>query len=534
MNRSLFIGCFALSLCGLASCTDDKYDLDDVDTTAAIKLDNLVVPVRLSSITLDDVLDIDKDDPDNPVKLVTSNGVSFYAIEESGEFEADEVFLDEIEAYDFATIPTLPLGNISSSIHDATVGFSYLITNVDSSIVSLYRMGLNENKPMKIELSLSGSQGNLENVVLLIPDSFTAYYNGEEVFGGEVNLGNISVGETSEPIYVYAMDFGTGLSPEDGNLDLRGEIIIKSATVNSASSDLTAQFSMSPFTANSVSGSINYLVEEPDIQPISLDNLPDFLKNGESNLIIENPQLFLDFSNPLDVPFHTFLNITPYGNGGNAVNTELEPFVNSIVLAGSIQDIYEGFYNASVLQQVPDLRYILSGNGLPEMIEFNLSDPYLRGDVLNLQLGVNMQLAGRYSFFAPLSFGEGSRIIYTQTETEFFGDDVKDVEVSHLQLSAYPITNLPFDVTLTVYPLDKEGKHILSNGQPVMASGTVAAFADGSRILDLNFNTYFTGLDGVEFTVMVDNMSGVALEPSQFIQLNNIRAKLSGKYITDF
>lgn len=532
--KKIYLPFIAASLLFSVGCTDDKYDLGDVDTTTAIKINGLVVPVNLSEITLDQVLDIDDDDPDNIIKVYTdTNGKKYYAIEKNGNFNADEVYVKELDA-DVVTVYNLPLVINDGKIENISTEFSYLVNNVDKSISKLYRLGMKEGYEMTIQLSVTEGNANLENVVVSLPDMFTATYHGSTV-GNLVNLGNIEAGSSSDPILVQAMDFGNGIEPsENHSLDIRGDIGIQYAEVVGDATGMKVKFDMSKFTANSISGQINYEIDAPEIQPVSLNDLPDFLKDGETSLILENPQLYLNFGNPLGAPFHTSLVITQIGNGGGSRYAKvLEPFITSTVLAPDPYDLGLNQDSGAVLQTWTDLKYILMGDGLPESLEFKLGETYVRGDVLNLQLGSYMSVSGNYTFFTPLALAYGSRIIYQKSEKDFFGDDVKDVKVSKFQLTANPKTNLPFAVSLTLYPLDKNGNKIKDkSGNVVSATGNVKANADGNTPLNLDIDQEFTGLDGVEYVVTVDDLSGESLSPDQYIELTNIRAKLSGEYVT--
>lgn len=546
-KRKLSYGSLILgSLVMLSACVDDKYDLDDIDTTTAIKLDNLVVPVNLESIYLDQVLKVDEDDPENPVIIFTNeNGKRNYAIKKGGEFTADPLFLKLLEATSYASVKDFTLPVVGNQIQSISTDYEYVIGagKVDNSIVRIYKMGISIPMEIDLKFSYSASSGvpEISKLVLEIPQSFTAFYNGSEFSNGEVPV-NIVNGSLDSTIKVYAMDFGeNGIEPtgEPGakSLVFSGKIGIKSGIVDSSAEGLMAAFSMSPFTANEISGEINYQLETPEFEGVSLEDLPDFLREGESKLIIQNPQLYLNFGNPTTADFYTSLMIEPMGNGGEALNFPMNGFRESVILAADFTDLpYKNDYPGAMWIDDEEVKtklpYILYGDGLPEYINFSLGTTFVRGDVLNLTLGENLGVGGKYTFFTPLAFNATSQILYQKKETDFFGDDMKDVKVTQLQLSAYPTTNLPFDLELTVYPLDKEGNHIYSNGKEVSASGIVKANANGSEILDINLNNPFTGLDGVEYQVSAVFMDDEALSPDQFIKLDKIRAKVTGEYVT--
>lgn len=532
-NWIVLLGCCMLYQ---SSCTDNNYDLSDIDTTTSIKVDHLTVPVKFGDITLDQVLDMDNDNPDNPIKTFEdSNGKSYYAIEVKGDFMADDIFVEEFEATQPATTDNLPIDNIDGKIKNLITQFSYSVNDVDPSLVKLYHLGLKESNPIQIQLSLEGNKGSIDEVVVIIPENFTAFFDGKEVLGNKVYLGSLAAGEISEPIFVYSIDFADGLTPFNGKMEFHGEIGIESAVVKGEGRGNTVNFLMSPFKVTTISGSIDYEIEAPEFESVSLDGLPDFLKDGESNLVIENPQIYLNFENPLGAPFLTTLQIEPKGNDGKKITKNLSPFVTSIVLAGDTKNLNKSEGEGAVIEEWKDLRYVLAGNGLPDSIDFKLESTYLRGEVINLKLGDYMQVGGNYSFFSPLAFGEGSKILYQKSEKDFFGDDVKDVKISYFQITTLPETNLPLSVELTIYPLDNSGNRILDdNGNYIEANGKVDPYADGRTPLELKNNQNFNGLDGIEYVVTVDDLQGETLRPDQFIRLKDIKAVISGEYITKF
>lgn len=533
-------------LATFTSCVDDKYDLDNVDTTFGVKLDNLVVPVNLSTITLDKVLDVDDDSLIEKFPEGASPENQYYAIRKSGSFEADPVFVDLLETLNDATIRPYNLPVVNSIVMPLNTHYSYLINNVDEALVNLTYLALDE-KPMEINLKVTtqgGNPVNIKNLVIQLPEFFVAYYNGKKIENNFLEIAELPSGTLPQPIQVAALDYTKSpLTPLKRNpydtkkyLDIAGDDIgIRSATLDVTDvSEITASFSMSGFIANNVSGNIDYKIDAPKIAPVSLSDLPDFLKDGNSNLILSNPQLYLDFENPLGAYYNFDINIVPSGNNGTPIYESLSPFITQFALAVNSNDLALGDdYRDLVKQSSQQMKYILAGEGLPEEISFSLANASLAGEVKDFELGRNLQIAGSYTFFSPLSFDEGSQIIYTDKETDFFGDDLSQINVEYLRLSAYPVSTIPFAVQLEVYPLNHEGEHIKdANGREVMASGAVSAYASGNEVLEILFDQPFTGLDGVEFNVVVNNLNGDKLSPSQTITLNDIKAKITGDYLS--
>ena len=77
-----------LGLClALTACVDNDYDLSDVDTLVKIPVNNLTIPVHIEPIELDNIFNIDYNDPDNVVHVVNGE----YAVEKGGSFDSGDI-----------------------------------------------------------------------------------------------------------------------------------------------------------------------------------------------------------------------------------------------------------------------------------------------------------------------------------------------------------------------------------------------------------------------------------------------------------
>lgn len=540
------------------SCIDDKYDLSDIDTTTAIKLDNLVVPVNLNEITLDQVLDIDENDPDATITIVDG----YYAIKKEGNINETTIELGTIEAT-AATVPELLVPDIAVptsltvSIPETYTDYSYLVKDVDESIQSVKHLYLKEGEYLPIEISVglygAGDNSIVENLVIAIPEEFEAIYKGQKVENGILNLGNLSQ-TGSEPIWVKGINFITDEHPngieayetENGwTLSFEGKIGIKSADikVEQQSEKVTfyAHFSLGGFVVERIVGDIEYQVTPPVINPVSLSDLPDFLSQDDTMLELVNPQIYVSLNNMVGAPCYTGLSLTPVRDNQTNPNYTVDitvgsnpsedEYFNLLIAPDPKKGAFlntEKWKNSTPVE-FTDLKYIIGSKdytGIPKEIEISLVDPIIRGEV-DINLNDPIKFSGDYMFFTSLSLAEGSTIVYSKEERDFFGDDMEDVRVDVLSLTANVTTNLPFAVTLTAKPLDKNGNPIKN----IVAKAVIPANASNSPI-NLEFNESFTGLDGVYYEAVVVVGEDESLAPSQHIKLDNIRAKVSGEYVT--
>lgn len=565
-NKLFFTSLMCGGICAMTSCVDDNYDLSDIDTTTAIKINNLTVPVRLNSIKLDDVLDIEEDGLIS--KFIDAEGNEFYAIQKGGDFSAEPFTikpvvsksgpLNGIDPITFGTLYIPEDGSLSLPM-EQNVSFTYKLNDVDPAVKEVISMTMSPQAPLFINLTFEGmANTKIEDLRIHIPSMLVVenYTVKNEILEipSMVSDGNGNL-ILPQPIRVNMLNINTENVFDQNNntyeMSFEDYLGIAEGTIigyQGTSVSPVAKFEMSGFTANRVTARIDYMVENPSIPDVDLGDIPDFLAEPETNLILSNPQLYIWVSNPTSLPVSSKLSLIPYREDIASYAREIElDFNKSVAMSPNPQASNLALYDEyaalgdGYATPIPfsGLTEILSGNGLPSSIRVNLDNTSISGILNEFVLGedngdeIKYNLEGKYTFFTPLAFGEGSQIIYQKKETDFFTEDnFEDVKVSHLQLSAYPTTNIPFSVELTIYPLNKQGERINGKNGYISASAIVPAYADGKTILDLNLNEEFTGLDGVEYIVKVDNLQGESLTPQQFVQLDNIRATLSGEYIT--
>ena len=63
-TRKLSTAFVVVTVLSLCSCFNNDYDLSDIDTNVRVQAKDLVIPINMSPITLERVLDIDDSEPD--------------------------------------------------------------------------------------------------------------------------------------------------------------------------------------------------------------------------------------------------------------------------------------------------------------------------------------------------------------------------------------------------------------------------------------------------------------------------------------
>lgn len=572
----------------LAGCIDDNYDLSDIDKTTELKVTDLVVPVNLDAIELSEIIKIDDD---SKIKIVNLDGKDIYAVQESGEFSSDPIEVDGFTApaptieearASFEIVPSIPTKALTVTTNYTLGSFTpqkveIKAENIDESIKEIYAI---DCEPMTITMKLitSGFSGSdtmikFKNVKMnflkgLTMVSLPQNYKYDATSGLlEINGLECPGNVATITLVVNKIDFTksqTQLIGHNFNYDT-------TVTLDSADLDLTVTYSddvpTSPeeiqfrvvttctdMTAVNFSGVIEYKLEGEslNIDPVSLNDIPDFLANDETNLRLANPQIYMSMNNPMapyGLGFETGLLLTsvrggdvkenfPLDNGqlvkigtnfgaDGPYNFVLSPTMPTQPLPAYAKDLSHVGYSA--------LSNVLAGSGIPQSIEISLVNPELpRQEVTGFKLNNTIPgITGTYDFFAPLALkgGEnGSVIVYRDSETGWSSEDLDKLTITSLNVEADAYSNLPIGAKLSIYPLDKDGNRI--PGISVIPA-IVEANSDGARV-SVTLTGEIRGLDGITYEAVVNGGSDNPLSPEQTIRLANIRAKVSGYYITDF
>lgn len=564
----------------LTGCIDDKYDLSDVDTTVRVTVDDLQVPVRLDAITLSSIFDINDG---SVIKEIDDT----YAVLVDGKFHSDGTTINkvhfgmpEIESI-VTTIPSgdisnLPAGfNAAFPISDISTDFEFNTSSVDKSIKSLSKISTQWN--IRLTLSFSNYQDVVSNMKvhelrIQMPNGLNSPDFTSD--NGVINLGDRDLvdGKLEVDVLVTSINFAA-LDPQEfsftpdpdgenpGTLFYKGSIGIKSGIVtgtvdacSQAPSHITMTFDPRPgeIIVDSYSGSIQYAIGKFDVSSVDLNDLPDVLTQEGTNIKIANPQLYLAINNPLanyGVNGHSGMmltavrgeNRTPYPlPAGSEITIGHDKGIvgpYNICLSPTRPDTYyTGFEGASHVSY-PALSDVLSGDGLPASVDVNFDNACIGPDIVDdFTLGVTLaDVDGNYTFYAPLAFNAGSKVIYNGDETGWGGDDdtFDKIFVEKLTVNARVENSLPFDIILTGYPLDRQGNQCKDpqTGRPV-SLGSIEVKAGHAAEISLATDGTVTGLDGIHYEAKasVTDETSYVLRPSATIELTNIRAKVSGYY----
>ena len=562
----------------MTGCVDDKYDLTDIDTTSRFTVDDLTVPINLEKITLKNVIDIDEDD--NLIKQETVDGELIYTIVQSGSIASTEFKLGSVNVnkVDFnplkikpnitgfpsgVTIPELqgffPL-SFGDNGDEGLQQYNFKFENIDKNIKSIDTIA---TSPISIDVTLGipssllngDNKINFTDLSIVLPKGLSVV--SCNVFGASsdnvLTIPRLQVEKNGKAHLALTADT-LAMNKEIGEnrmLDISGPFGIRKANIDFDVKNIVIpenfaidiEYSVSGFSVKSFTGKVDYDMGDLSIEPITLNDLPDFLNNPKTNIIIDNPLILVTIQNP----------VGKYGlQGKGIINLESNFSNGSVAHYGNFDLTGEesrlafcsDLKNSSVPSgyqpvEIKDLDKILTNgdSGLPSSISVKISDLNFNGTAEDLPIGEKIgDASGEYTFKAPFAFGEGTKIFYNTTESGWGSDDLDKLNINNLQLSATCTSDLPVDISLEVKPIDKNGDIIEVEEQSSFIIPAHCVDKEVGLTLKGKGGKPIKDFDGVIFEAVVEQKSNdaQALGPNIELDLTNIRITVSGYYETDF
>ncbi len=572
-------GLTLLTMFSLTCCIDEKYDLSNIDTTSEFKVKDLVVPINLESIKLGDIIEVKLGDK---IHYINHNGEDVYGIKESGSFKSDPIYIPSFKASspEFLSAEVIfPTSGISIGVEDTIIplvspikrGVVYRAEDIDESIISLTEIYSDE-----IKFVINFSAENLpENINAKLSDIKIEIPKGLEISHsipegrydaqtGEYSVGNLMFanGKTSLEIIVTKIDLEVNnCSIENRELSLISNLNIESANLKLSSDsnctlgssvNLNISYLLSDMAITAVSGEVEYHFDGNglDIAPISLNELPDFLSQDKTNLVLYNPQIYIGINNPIakyNLGFRTGLDIMAIRENESPKTFGLDNGFFTIGYDKGNEESYNFCLSPNGAEDVPSsfnnpknvafstLGGVLSGNGIPSQLKINLVDPCInRQKVVKFPLGHSIEpVEGIWEFVAPLALSESSdtptQIVYTDKVDGWGSEDLDALTIEKLEINVMVTNNLPLKANISGYPIDRNGNKI----KDVEIVGAEVP-ENANQEINIRITGEIKNLDGIIFTATVLPTSNEALAPSQTITLSNLRAKVSGNYTKEF
>lgn len=585
----------AAAMLALPGCVDDAYDLDNINTDVEVKINNLTIPVNLDTIELSSAFDLDDD---SAVKEVNGE----YAVVVDGDFNSDPTNIPQITVNTNANIQPIvcqiakydgtltggiafPVSGqaISYEITPQQTDFSFKATDVDNAIRDIYT--IKGSWAINVSMALADDNGlintlQFKDLVLQLPaglhvtnSDYTCRDNGEVVVGNlkidanntkqiQLNIDEIDCRKLKAAgIMTFTATTGKGTIDLNGRVGVKSGFVVggTNATTTAVPQNVTLRIqpAMGAITVNAVSGKIAYDIDGFNVEDVSLDDLPDMLRQDGTKIRLANPQLYLSLNNPVagyGLQAETGLSLTPVRGTVNGTKASLDgdpirltadkgvagPY-NFCIAPVDPKTYWQG-YQAPSFVGFSALSDLLWGDGLPDRIKVDFISPrVLPGDVTDFRLGgtdANPTIGavqGKYTLYAPLALGAGSQVVYEEQETGWNDDDLAKVKITAFGLTATIYNSLPVSIELSGTPLDADGRQLKDNqGNPVKLKGFVVESGKEVPVtmsLDLKAGNYIKGIDGLRYTATckVTDANRV-LKPTETITIKDIRVTVGGSY----
>lgn len=553
---------FALSL---LACVDDKYDLTDIDSTVGVKVNDLVVPLKLDAITLQNFFDLE----DNS-QIKEINGE--YAILEEGSFESNSIEIPSfvIPAPEIAAISdTLDLvsygfddslqkyGNQSAyldipndfCVFDAEIPenssyFSIVAQNIDVALVKIDEIGA--NFLIELHINFNGLDEilksiEIQNFAIQLPKGLSASASDGGAYNassGLLTYSNLVISDKGLQkkliLSVSSIDTNqAGMVLSNGELSLEtfysisGKVAIygrnlrkpidtsKLLDLKQISYQLNVNFLDDVIEVVDFTGDIRYQYQGIHVSPIIIDNLPNLLVQDGTDIRIVNPQIYLSINNPLYNDYQLYakggIELTPTPKSDITFKTNLVFDKANNHLCLSPTPPAEMYIEGSTFVEFSNLGKILSGDQLPSKIDIEIINPEVpQQTVQNFVLGQDFEtIKGSYTFYTPLALTKEAQIHYTDTLDGWSDDELDLLTVEQLDINAKVESNIPFEFRVIAFPIDKSGNIITKNGQPIQAIlQSVAGDGTIDDMLPALANTNIL----IEFDGPLKNIDGIILE----------------------
>ncbi len=573
----------------LTGCTNNDYDLNNVDATMGFGSESLVIPnSSTKEIQLKDVLDLKEGG------CVVTDAAGNYLFQlAGGDVEAaypniSPIILDVTNVFD----GDISLSNAAStgakarrapgsSLHLASpkvMMFEY--HGNDKAVKSLNEAKINENEngteiSIRLDFSnISTAVSNIESATLTLPaylsiSQVNGNSNGVPTHNGsKVTITNISTARPLElSLKTQKLDFTNNqndhgrLSINNGAIDLTGYFsIAMQCNVTGAMPDnptIKAKIGVADrtITMNSATGIFDPKINLNSLGEVDVTELPDFLDDDDVVADLDNPQILLTVNNDMDVAATVSATVISTKEGRELARVTLPEMsvakngLSKICICRQKTSELTQQYGEANVYAVSNLSTLI--NRIPDHIKIVDVNAHAKPEVATIVFGKEYHVKPSYEVNAPLAFGEKANIVYEDSFTGW-NDDIDKLDLAegtYIEVTANVENKVPAYLTVKAYPVDAQGNKI-EDKLLIEIPDEVAASTDGTTAVTTPITMKITPkvknslkqLDGLVFrlegsakSANGNKVTGISLnEREHTLKLNDIKVKIVGKIIGDF
>lgn len=572
----------------LTGCTNNDYDLNNVDATMGFGSESLVIPnSSTKDIQLKDVLDLKEGG------CVVTDAAGNYLFQlAGGDVEAaypniSPIILDVTNVFD----GDISLSNAAStgakarrapgsSLHLASpkvMMFEY--HGNDKAVKSLNEAKINENEngteiSIRLDFSnISTAVSNIESATLTLPaylsiSQVNGNSNGVPTHNGsKVTITNISTARPLElSLKTQKLDFTNQndhgrLSINNGAIDLTGYFsIAMQCNVTGAMPDnptIKAKIGVADrtITMNSATGIFDPKINLNSLGEVDVTGLPDFLDDDDVVADLDNPQILLTVNNDMNVAATVSATVISTKEGRELARVTLPEMsvakngLSKICICRQKTSELTQQYGEANVYAVSNLSTLI--NRIPDHIKIVDVNAHAKPEVATIVFGKEYHVKPSYEVNAPLAFGENANIVYEDSFTGW-NDDIDELDLAegtYIEVTANVENKVPAYLTVKAYPVDAQGNKI-EDKLLIEIPDEVAASTDGTTAVTTPITMKITPkvknslkqLDGLVFrlegsakSANGNKVTGISLnEREHTLKLNDIKVKIVGKIIGDF
>lgn len=571
----------------LTGCTNNDYDLNNVDATMGFGSESLVIPnSSTKDIPLKDVLDLKEGG------CVVTDAAGNYLFQlAGGDVEAaypniSPIILDVTNVFDgiISLSSTAASGAKArrapgSSLHIASpkvMMFEY--HGYDKAVKSLNEAEIDKTNKTNISIKLDFSNistavSNIESATLTLPAYLSiSQVNGNgngvpTLNGSKVTITDISTAHPLElSLTTQKLDFTNqndhgSLIIKNGAIDLTGDFSIAlQCNVTGAMPDnptIKAKIGVAnrTITMRSATGIFDPTINLSSLGEVDVTGLPDFLDDDDVVADLDNPQILLTVNNNMDVAATVSATVISTKEGRELARVTLPEMsvakngLSKICICRQKTSELTLQYGEANVYAVSNLSTLI--NRIPDHIKIVDVNAHAKPEVATIVFGKEYQVKPSYEVNAPLAFGENANIVYEDSFTGW-NDDIDELDLAertYIEVTANVENKVPAYLTVKAYPVDAQGNKI-EDKLLIEIPDEVAASTDGTTAVTTPITMKITPkvknslkqLDGLVFrlegsakSANGNKVTGISLNKEKHtLKLNDIKVKIVGKIIGDF
>jgi len=571
----------------LTGCTNNDYDLNNVDATMGFGSESLVIPnSSTKDIPLKDVLDLKEGG------CVVTDAAGNYLFQlAGGDVEAanpniSPIILDVTNVFDgdISLSSTAASGAKArrapgSSLHIASpkvMMFEY--HGYDKAVKSLNEAEIDKTNKTNISIKLDFSNistavSNIESATLTLPAYLSiSQVNGNgngvpTLNGSKVTVTGISTAHPLElSLTTEKLDFTNqndhgSLIIKNGAIDLTGDFSIAlQCNVTGAMPDnptIKAKIGVAnrTITMRSATGIFDPTINLNTLGEVDVTGLPDFLDDDDVVADLDNPQILLTVNNDMDVAATVSATVISTKEGRELARVTLPEMsvakngLSKICICRQKTTELTQQYGEANVYAVSNLSTLI--NRIPDHIKIVDVNAHAKAEVATIVFGKEYHVKPSYKVNAPLAFGEKANIVYEDSFTGW-NDDIDELDLgegTYIEVTANVENKVPAYLTVKAYPVDAQGNKI-EDKLLIEIPDEVAASTDGTTAVTTPITMKITPkvknslkqLDGLVFrlegsakSANGNKVTGISLnEKEHTLKLNDIKVKIVGKIIGDF